>query len=358
LEKEKWKSSALEFGLILNRIQNLPSLVEAFQLKKVETNGVEKVDEDKNGDEKSENEKNEDEEALCNGVLNNNIKEDIQSIIDKNPGSIIVEGELFIVPDASHEFTLMISDYCELCSLLPSISVELGLRTAELMKFFNSRICQLIIGAGAISVSGLKTITIRNLALAQRAVQLVVKIIPYIRKHFEQCHSQNRLLKNTNNNGAGAESPTMAESKQLESFRKQFEQASIHLKNHSDEVEQKIVSVLDAMISQQLSTWQPSNQLPSKIFKDLCRQLSKVHESVADVWSQETTTKIMTKIHEKFIRAVKSEIRTRRLEDPDHRHSIILLSELTFYTQSLLLLNVIPSDKLTRDAMEYIWFDL
>ena len=73
-------------------------------------------------------------------------------------------------------------------------------------------------------------------------------------------------------------------------------QASIHLKNHSDEVEQKIVSVLDAMISQQLSTWQPSNQLPSKIFKDLCRQLSKVHESVADVWSRETTTKIMTKV--------------------------------------------------------------
>ena len=33
--------------------------------------------------------KNGDEEQ-CNGVLNNNIKEDIQSIIDKNPGSIIV----------------------------------------------------------------------------------------------------------------------------------------------------------------------------------------------------------------------------------------------------------------------------
>ena len=78
-------------------------------------------------------------------------------------------------------------------------------------------------------------------------------------------------------------------------------QASIHLKNHSDEVEQKIVSVLDAMISQQLSTWQPSNQLPSKIFKDLCRQLSKVHESVADVWSQETTTKIMTKVCDFYV---------------------------------------------------------
>ena len=124
----------------------------------------------------------------------------------------------------------MLSDYCELCSLLPSTSVELGLKTAELMKFFNSRICQLIIGAGAISVSGLKTITIRNLALAQRAVQLIMKIIPYIRKHFEACQSQNKLLKNNNNaGGAGAESTTttMAETKQLETFRKQFEQVCL-----------------------------------------------------------------------------------------------------------------------------------
>ena len=31
LEKEKWKSSIMEFGQILNRIQNLPSLLDAFQ---------------------------------------------------------------------------------------------------------------------------------------------------------------------------------------------------------------------------------------------------------------------------------------------------------------------------------------
>ena len=85
------------------------------------------------------------------------------------------------------------------------------------MKFFNSRICQLIIGAGAISVSGLKTITIRNLALAQRAVQLVMKIIPYIRKHFEGCH-QNRHFSKAHHGESNAEN------KQLETFRKQFEQ--------------------------------------------------------------------------------------------------------------------------------------
>ena len=126
-----------------------------------------------------------------------------------------VDGELYVVPDSAHDFMLMICDYCELCSLLPSTSVELGLKTAEMMKFFNSRICQLIIGAGAISVSGLKTITVRNLALAQRAVQLVMKIIPFIRKHFENCH-HNRLLK--------TQRESSAETRQLETFRKQFEQ--------------------------------------------------------------------------------------------------------------------------------------
>ena len=136
-------------------------------------------------------------------------------------------------------------------------------------------------------------------------------------------------------------------------------QAHVHLKNHSDEVEQKILVVVDALLINQLSNWQPnSNQLPSANFKAICRQLTKLMESVTDIWTPEVSSKVMTQVHEKFIRAVKSEIRSRRLEDPDHRHSIVLLSELTFYTQSLLRLNVIPPDKLTRDAMEYIWFDL
>jgi hypothetical protein len=40
--------------------------------------------------------------------------------------------------------------------------VELGLKTADLLKLFNSRACQLVLGAGAVSMAGLKTITIRS----------------------------------------------------------------------------------------------------------------------------------------------------------------------------------------------------
>ena len=76
--------------------------------------------------------------------------------------------------------------------------------------------CAISIFSGAISVSGMKTITIRNLALAQRSVQLVIRLIPYVKKHFEGC------LRKTEG--------TQAESKQIETFRKQFDQVS-HLKS-------------------------------------------------------------------------------------------------------------------------------
>ena len=86
LEKEKWKSSSLDFNLILNRIQTLPALLDAFQLKKVEINGVEE-EEDKSEEKVEENGK-------YNGILNNN-KEDIQTLVEKNPGTIIVSFSKF-----------------------------------------------------------------------------------------------------------------------------------------------------------------------------------------------------------------------------------------------------------------------
>ena len=109
--------------------------------------------------------------------------------------SVLVFGAKFAIV----LFTLqMLADYCNLCTMLPNISVELGLKAAELIKFLNSRICQLVLGAGAISVSGLKTITIRNLALALRSLQLVVNVIPHVLIHFQKCHSERNLVRRGN----------------------------------------------------------------------------------------------------------------------------------------------------------------
>ena len=56
---------------------------------------------------------------------------------------------------------------------------------------------QTFIGAGAVQVSGLKTISTRNLALASRCLQLVRKHLPLLRENFEPVlHNK---MANTNN---------------------------------------------------------------------------------------------------------------------------------------------------------------
>jgi vacuolar protein sorting-associated protein 54 len=162
----------------------------------------------------------------------------------------------------------MLADYCNLCTMLPNISVELGLKAAELIKFLNSRICQLVLGAGAISVAGLKTITIRNIALAIRSLQLVVHVIPYVLMHFQKCHSErNQNLASPQMNG------TKSDLRQLEVLQRQFEQAVKHLKNHSEELKQKILAVVNGIVLQHLNGWNPpksGEKLPSASFKVGC----------------------------------------------------------------------------------------
>ena len=53
--------------------------------------------------------------------------EDLKSLIDKHPGAILVNGEPYTVPDSTHEFVLILIEYCQLCSSLPATSVELGM---------------------------------------------------------------------------------------------------------------------------------------------------------------------------------------------------------------------------------------
>ena len=338
LEKEKWKRSEQDFSIVLEKLESVPILHEAFNSVKVDEEIIESK---KNNDKEDEAiiEANEgsasppddntdgDDQEDCNGIessspptpINNNKdrmskaaigdivvwKNDYKLLLNPQDSFIFVfqvDGEIFSVPDSAHDYIAMIGSYCELCSSLPSTSVELGLKTAELMKLYNSKICQLLIGAGAISVSGLKTITIRNLALAQRSVQLVLKISPYVRRHFEMCYQMKLSNMGMGRNptavvNGGDYSPSHGESKQLETFRKQFEQAGMHFKNHSEEVESKILYVTEDILSKKIKSWEPSsNQLPSQDFKLLCGSLTKLHGSVADIWSRETAAKVMLRV--------------------------------------------------------------
>ena len=271
-------------------------------------------------------------------------------------GVINVNHTPFCVSASAHMFLIMLCDYCIMCSTLPSITSELGLKTAELVKVYNSKICQLVLGAGAISVSGLKTITIRNMALAKRSLELVVNIVPDVKHHFEQVHTKNITKRRPENKNV-----TLS----LDACFRQFDLAIKHLTDHARELEEKMLTVADFHLQQQLSKWNPPNQspsgnssIPSANFKALCKQVTKLYESVVDIWCKDATTNLMLKVHERFIASVKVEVRSRNLLPPSDKINAstksineanqkaatrrILMSEITFYAEWVLQLKVLP----------------
>ncbi|MCD7465187.1 Vacuolar protein sorting-associated protein 54 [Datura stramonium] len=76
----------------------------------------------------------------------------------------------------------MLSECIEMNNSLPGLSSEVVHRVVEILKLFNTRTCQLVLGAGAMQVSGLKSITSKHLALASQVISFTYTIIPELKR--------------------------------------------------------------------------------------------------------------------------------------------------------------------------------
>ncbi|XP_038882116.1 vacuolar protein sorting-associated protein 54, chloroplastic isoform X2 [Benincasa hispida] len=107
-------------------------------------------------------------------INNINVKErgksSSQTLLHKGVGYHMVNCGLILLK--------MLSEYIDMNDSLPALSSEVVHRVVEILKFFNTRTCQLVLGAGAMQVSGLKSITSKHLALASQVISFTFAIIP------------------------------------------------------------------------------------------------------------------------------------------------------------------------------------
>ncbi|GAB5569659.1 vacuolar protein sorting-associated protein 54 isoform X1 [Prionailurus iriomotensis] len=137
--------------------------------------------------------------------------------------------------------------------------------------YFNSRSCQLVLGAGALQVVGLKTITTKNLALSSRCLQLIVHYIPVIRAHFEA-----RL-----------------QPKQYSMLR-HFDHITKDYHDHIAEISAKLVAIMDSLFDKLLSKYEVKAPVPSACFRNICKQMAKMHEAIFDLLPEEQTQMLVT----------------------------------------------------------------
>jgi len=256
-------------------------------------------------------------------------------------------GEAHTFADAVIPLLTAASAYLALGDSLPHARLEVGLKLAELLKLFNSRTCQLVLGAGAVNLAGLKTITIRNLAVTLRSLSLVSGTIPVVRRHLLQ--GQGQGLAQGQGQGQGLTD------KQANTLARNLDSASKDYREHLGELGRKIVQIVDAALSQQLSSWERRPPVPSSSFKAIGKQLTKLLEAVQDVLPAPRVAELFTAIHSQFLSRVGDRLRAAGLAPDNSPTHGLVLSELIFYRENLRYLGVLGPEHLSDRALQVVW---
>jgi vacuolar protein sorting-associated protein 54 len=97
-----------------------------------------------------------------------------------------IEDRSYFVVGATLQTLLLLSDYARLVLALDTLTTDTMARCIEFLKAFNSRTCQVVLGAGAMRSAGLKNITAKHLALASQSLSVVITLVPYVREMFRR----------------------------------------------------------------------------------------------------------------------------------------------------------------------------
>ena len=134
---------------------------------------------------------------------------------------VVGDGQYRTVKSAMMMIQLLADDLL-LAKQLPTFATEVTHCVIDLLKQYNTSVCQLILGAGAMQVSKLKSITAKHLALAQQSISLVAAVIADLKTPTcELVDGPKRFL-----------------------LEQEFDRSLRDLKLHKSEIHEKLVSIM------------------------------------------------------------------------------------------------------------------
>ncbi|XP_071596257.1 vacuolar protein sorting-associated protein 54 isoform X1 [Heliangelus exortis] len=225
---------------------------------------------------------------------------------------LIVEGQKYATVGTVLLLIRIILEYCQCVDNIPSITTDMLTRLSDLLKYFNSRSCQLVLGAGALQVVGLKTITTKNLALSSRCLQLIVHYIPIIRAHFEA-----RL-----------------QPKQFSMLR-HFDHITKDYHDHVAEISAKLVAIMDSLFDKLLSKYEVKAPVPSACFRNICKQMAKMHEAIYDLLPEEQTQMLFLRINASYKLHLKRQLAHLNVVNDGGPLNGLVTTDVAFYTGNL-----------------------
>ncbi|KAL2736024.1 vacuolar protein sorting-associated protein 54 isoform X1 [Vespula squamosa] len=270
------------------------------------------------------------------------LKRDDEVKNDITESFIIVGEERFAVVATALMLIQMIHEYCRTSNELVALSGTIGRQLAELLRHYNSRCCQLVLGAGAMQVAGLKTITSTILVLAARSLKLILWFMPYIKKHFQELAEQNP------SRGVVGMPSVSGGVALLDSVERD-------IRAHIREIEGKILTIVDNLLGGQISKWNARPPVPSKSFRNISSYLIKLHEAVSGILPPTEVESLYRTVNTSFKEKLREQlVKMNIVNNGGPQHGVVTL-ELTFYLEALRKLKVLPNEELNDDWMSDIW---
>jgi len=164
-------------------------------------------------------------QRLVNSLIAGDVKvSNEEGDVDDEVSSVAVvvgDGQYRTVKSAMMMIQLLADDLL-LAKQLPTFATEVTHCVIDLLKQYNTSVCQLILGAGAMQVSKLKSITAKHLALAQQSISLVAAVIADLKTPTcELVDGPKRFL-----------------------LEQEFDRSLRDLKLHKSEIHEKLVSIM------------------------------------------------------------------------------------------------------------------
>lgn len=242
---------------------------------------------------------------------------------------LLLASEGYSLAGSSLLLVRMVLEYCGCVRQLPGIGLSLAAKLQELLRLFNSRTSQLVLGAGALHRLGLKTITAGMLALAARCLQLLLALLPRVKAHFEQHLAATRR-----------------------DTARHFDVIAKEYADHVAEIFAKLASIVSNVLDGQLAEWEVKAPVPSPAFRGVVRHLSKFHAAVSELLSPADVATLLQSVHTAFRAHLGRHLaRLQISRDGGPQHGLVT-QELTFYSEHLRSLGLVTT---TGESGGSVW---
>mmetsp|Transcript_10458 Transcript_10458/g.22439 ORF Transcript_10458/g.22439 Transcript_10458/m.22439 type:complete len:1189 (-) Transcript_10458:119-3685(-) len=195
-------------------------------------------------------------------------------------------GKQFHIVNSSLIMLKLLQEYLSLHSVVPLFGAEIAQRTMELLKFFNTQACQLVLGAGAMKTAGLRSISAKHLALACQAVNMLATLLPSLRAaHVALAPVQRRPLLLTD-----------------------FDRLLQDLTLHMDEIHTKLVDIMQdrlavaaKQLTQEADSWGKAppgaaGYAPSESIRALSKQLGTLRSVLSPLLQRDEVELIFGRV--------------------------------------------------------------